>query len=89
MGQVINVPVDVNNMITLLPRELDDFSFNVHIRRNLIHESTCLEGIVKKKRYDKTLAGLFDQHSVVHFQLMYKGNKLNKTKLRSFGPQAN
>jgi hypothetical protein len=72
-GQVINVPVDVNNTVTLLPRELDDdFSFNVHIKRNIIHKTTCLEGIVKK--YAKTLAGLFDQHSVVHFQLMYKGN---------------
>jgi hypothetical protein len=34
-------------MVTLLPRELDDdFSFNVHIKRNLIHKSTCLEEIV-------------------------------------------
>jgi hypothetical protein len=32
-------------MVTLLPRELDDFSFNVHIKRNLIHKSTYLEGI--------------------------------------------
>jgi hypothetical protein len=47
--QVITVSVDVNNMVTL-PRELDDdFSFNVHIKRNLIHKSTYLEGIVKKK----------------------------------------
>jgi hypothetical protein len=50
VGRVINVPVDVNNMATLLPRELDDdFSFNVHIKRNLIHKSTYLGGIVKKK----------------------------------------
>jgi hypothetical protein len=34
-------------MVTLLPRELDfDFGFNVHIKRNRIHKSTYLEGIV-------------------------------------------
>jgi hypothetical protein len=29
VGQVINLPVDVNNMVTTLPRQLDDdYSFN-------------------------------------------------------------
>jgi hypothetical protein len=43
VGQVINVPVDVNNMVTTLPRQLDDdYSFNVHLKRNLIHRSTYL-----------------------------------------------
>jgi hypothetical protein len=32
VGQVINVPVDVN-MVTTLPRQLDDdYSFNVHLK---------------------------------------------------------
>jgi hypothetical protein len=57
LGQVINVPVDVNNMVTLLPRELDDyFSFNVHIKRNPVHKSTYLEGIVKKYTIKRWLA---------------------------------
>jgi hypothetical protein len=44
VGQVINVPVDVNNMVTTLPRKLgDDYSFNVHLKRNLIHKSTYLQ----------------------------------------------
>jgi hypothetical protein len=51
VGQVINVPANVNNTVTLLPRELDgDFSFNVNIKRNLIQKSICLEAIVKKIR---------------------------------------
>jgi hypothetical protein len=34
VGQVINVPVGVNNMVTTLPRQLDDdYSFNVHLKR--------------------------------------------------------
>lgn len=33
VGQVINIPVDVNNMISKLPRNIDDdYSFNVHIK---------------------------------------------------------
>jgi hypothetical protein len=43
------VPVEVNNMVTTLPRQLDyDYSFNVHLQRNLIHKSTYLQGCIKK-----------------------------------------
>jgi hypothetical protein len=49
VGQVINVPEDVNNMVKTLPRQLDDeYSFNVHLKRNLIHKSTYLQGCIKK-----------------------------------------
>jgi hypothetical protein len=49
MGQVINVLVDVNNMVTTLPKQLDDdYSFNVHLKRNLIHKRTYLQGCIKK-----------------------------------------
>lgn len=49
IGQIINVPVDVNTMITSLPRRLDDDqAFNVNIKRNLIHKSTYLKGFVRK-----------------------------------------
>jgi hypothetical protein len=49
VGQVINVPVDVNNMVTTPPSQLDDdYSFNVHLKRNLIHESTYLQGCIKE-----------------------------------------
>jgi hypothetical protein len=48
-GQVINIPVDVNEMVSELPRQLDDdLAFNVHIKRHLIHKSTYLTGYVKK-----------------------------------------
>jgi hypothetical protein len=49
VGQVINVPVDVNNMVTTLPRQLDDdYSFNSHLKRNLIHKITYLQECIKK-----------------------------------------
>jgi hypothetical protein len=49
VGQVINVLVDVNNMVMTPSRQLDDdYSFNVHLKRNLIHKSIYLQGCIKK-----------------------------------------
>jgi hypothetical protein len=40
IGQVINVPVDVNTMVQQLQRHLDDDqAFNVNIKKNMIHKS--------------------------------------------------
>jgi hypothetical protein len=38
-GQVINVPADVNNMVTT-------HRFNVHLNRNFIHMSVYLQGCI-------------------------------------------
>ncbi|XP_062713846.1 uncharacterized protein LOC134290684 [Aedes albopictus] len=49
IGQVINVPVDVDEMVRALPRELeDDYAFNVCIKKHLIHKSNYLSVFVKK-----------------------------------------
>ena len=49
VGQIINVPVDVNTMVQQLPRELDDdHAFNVHIKKHLLHSSVAYKGLVKK-----------------------------------------
>jgi hypothetical protein len=49
VGQVINVLIDENNMVPTLPKQLeDDHSFNVHLKRNLIHISMYLHGCIKK-----------------------------------------
>lgn len=38
-GQVINVPVSVDNMVNCLPRQLDDdYCINVHIKKKQIHK---------------------------------------------------
>jgi hypothetical protein len=49
VGQVINVPVDVNNMVSQLPGRLDDvYAFIVNIKNNLINKSVYLHGFVRK-----------------------------------------
>jgi hypothetical protein len=51
VGQVVSVPVDVNNMVTTPPRQLDDdYSFNVHLKRNLIHKSTYLQDVLNRQQ---------------------------------------
>lgn len=70
VGQVINIPVDVNNMVQHLPRSLDDdYAFNVNIKKNFIHKSTYLNGFVKKgviKQWLKYLVAqpLYRQYSI-------------------------
>ena len=45
---MINVPVDVKNMVSSLPRQLDDdYAFNVSIKKRIIHKSSYLSGFVK------------------------------------------
>jgi hypothetical protein len=49
VGQVINVLVDLKYMVVIPPRQLyDDYSLNVHLKRNLIHKSTYLQGCIKE-----------------------------------------
>ena len=49
VGQIINVPVDVDSIVRCLPRHLDqDQAFNVNLKRNIIHKSSYLSGYVKK-----------------------------------------
>ncbi|GFX27316.1 ATP-dependent DNA helicase [Trichonephila clavipes] len=50
LGQIINVPVDVDTMIKSLPRNVDDdYCINVHIKRKQIHKSSYLQGIINKR----------------------------------------
>ena len=49
VGQIVNVPVDVDEMITCLPRKLsDDATINVNRKKNLFHSSVYLSGYVNK-----------------------------------------
>lgn len=44
IGQVINVPVEVDNSVKQLPRQLDDdYAFNVNIKKH-IHKFPYLSG---------------------------------------------
>jgi hypothetical protein len=49
VGQVINVPCDVDEVVKQLPRHLDDNqAINVNLQKSIIHKSAYLSGYVKK-----------------------------------------
>jgi hypothetical protein len=59
VGQVNNVPLDVNNMVMTLPRQLDaNYSLNIHLKRNLIHKSTYLQGCINNATVKRWLEHL-------------------------------
>ena len=61
IGQVINIPVDVEEMVRVLPRQLDDdCAFNVCIKKHLVHKSNYLSGFVKKSVVKAWLKFLID-----------------------------
>ena len=62
VGQIINVPVDANNMLLTLPRQLDDdYAINVNIKKKLIHKSIYLSGHVRKGVIKKWLLYLAER----------------------------
>ncbi|XP_042143722.1 uncharacterized protein LOC121834054 [Ixodes scapularis] len=48
-GPVVNVCVDVDDMVTMLPRAIEqDRALNVHLKRGMLAKTTYLAGAVKK-----------------------------------------
>jgi hypothetical protein len=49
VGQVINMPCDVDEVVKQLPRHLnDDQAINVNLKKSLIHKSAYLSSYIKK-----------------------------------------
>jgi hypothetical protein len=70
VGQVINVPVDVNNMVRQLPLRLnDDYAFNVNIRKNPSHKSVYLYGFVRKSVVRSWSAHLVNTPLYKHYNI--------------------
>jgi hypothetical protein len=62
IGQVINVPPNVDTMVRSLPRFMDDdYAFNVNLKRNIIHKSSYLGCSIKKSTVKGWLQYLFKQ----------------------------
>ncbi|XP_028036181.1 uncharacterized protein LOC114247409 [Bombyx mandarina] len=59
VGQVINLPTDVQQMVKCLPRQLnEDHVINVNIERNLAHKSEYISGYVSKSTISSWLTAL-------------------------------
>jgi hypothetical protein len=70
VGQIINMPVDVDIMVQRLPRRLDDdHAFSVNMKKKLIQKSTYLSGFVKKSIINAWLRYLINQPFYKHYNI--------------------
>lgn len=61
-GQIINVPVDVDTMVRILPRSLDDdYALNVDLKKNILQKTPYLRRFVKKSSVHAWLQSLVNQ----------------------------
>ncbi|KAJ2939991.1 hypothetical protein O0L34_g6701 [Tuta absoluta] len=66
IGQVINVPVNVQDMVKCLPRQLgEDDVINVNIKRNLVHKTNYISGYMSKRTVKEWL-------DVLHNSSLYR-----------------
>lgn len=86
-GQVMNVPVDVNNMVQTLPRNVDDdYCINVHIKKRLMHKSRYLDGLVKKRVIKDWLNYLVDTPLYKHYNIKISQDFLEELNDESGNP---
>lgn len=77
VGQIINVPVEVNTMVQQLPRSLsDDYCINVNIKKCLCHKSSFLSGYVQKHELKKWLQFLVNQQLYKLYNISVKNGFL-------------
>lgn len=80
VGQVINIPIDVDDVVQQLPRRLDDdYSFYVSLKRRLIHKSSYLSGFVQKRNIKLWLKYLVDQPLYKHFNITIDWRALDES----------
>jgi hypothetical protein len=62
VGQLTNVPCDVDEVVQQVPRHLEDEqAINVNLKKSIIHKSTYLNGSVKKSALKAWLRFLVEQ----------------------------
>ncbi|XP_028966621.1 uncharacterized protein LOC100900662 [Galendromus occidentalis] len=84
IGQVINVPVDVDTMVRCLPRSLDDdYAFNVNLKKNIVHKSSYISGFVKKSTIHEWLKYLVQQPLYKHYNITIDWSVFNESATSS------
>ena len=69
-GQIINVPVEVNTMVKLLPRNIDeDHCFYVHLKKKLIHKTSYVHGLINKRRIKEWLTYLVSTPLYIYYDI--------------------
>lgn len=78
-GQIINVPVEVNTMVNMLPRNIeDDHCFYVHIKKKLIHKTSYVHGLINKRNVKEWLQYLVQTPLYVHHNISINNEFFNQ-----------
>lgn len=78
IGQVINIPVSVDEMVLTLPRNIDDdHCININIKKNLAHKSNYLSGLVCKNTLKQWLRFLVNSPLYKQFNIKIDQRFLN------------
>ena len=86
LGQIINVPVNVDTMVGCLPRALtDDHAFNVNLKKNIIHKSSYISGCVKKRDVRVWLKYLTEQPLYKHYGITVDWTVFNESVMDTDG----
>ncbi|CAG9577151.1 unnamed protein product [Danaus chrysippus] len=76
-GQVINVPVHIDNMVQTLPRNVaDDFCINFHVKNKSLYASSYLQGLLNKRVIKDWLDYLIDTPLYKHYNIKINPNFL-------------
>lgn len=79
-GQICNVPVNVNSMVKLLPRKLDDdFDIYVNIQKLLTSDHAFYEGLINKDSVKKWLRYLVEQPLYQYYEIKIDDTFFNNT----------
>lgn len=83
-GQIINVPVEVNTMVKLLPRNIeDDHCFYVHLKKKLIHKTSYVQGLINKGHIKEWLRYLVTTPLYIYHEIKMDDSFLNSDQRTS------
>lgn len=79
-GQVINIPVEVNTMVNILPRNIhEEHNVFVHIKRQITHKSDFLNGYVNHLTLRRWLEFLIPTPLYKHYGITVDESFFNNT----------
>lgn len=88
LGQIINMPVDVDAMVNVLPRLLgEDQAICVSIKKHLLHKSTYLTGMVKKKTVYEWLDFLVKTPLYIEHGIVFDRTRLEQASQELLDPE--